>query len=80
MTSEPEYRRVAAEIRDRIRQGRGLTNHQRGRKLPTLETLIKEHSTSYGTLRTVLLVLEAEGWIVRRGGVGVFVREDHPSG
>lgn len=79
--AEPQWRRVAAEIRQRIRDGADLRERdgRDGRWLPTYPELEQQHRTSYGTLRTALLVLEAEGWIDRLPGVGLRVREDHPA-
>jgi DNA-binding GntR family transcriptional regulator len=81
--AEPEWRRVAEEIRQRIREDRDLIvkpykSEQRRwlHSYPQLQTL---HETSYGTLRTALISLEAEGWITRVPGVGLMVREDHPA-
>lgn len=80
--AEPEFRRVAEEIRQRIRDQRDLIVRQyRGRPVPSLpsyDELIEQHETSYGTLRTALIALESEGWINRVGGIGLLVREDHP--
>jgi DNA-binding GntR family transcriptional regulator len=81
--AEPEWRRVAEELRQRIRDRRDLTVRQhRGRSAPSLpnyEDLQEQHDTSYGTLRTALILLESEGWIDRVGGVGLLIREDHPA-
>lgn len=78
--AQPEWRRVAAEIRQRIRDGRDLRVDDQGRRwLPPYDPLQKQHGTSYGTLRQVLLVLEAERWIIRRPGVGLMVHPDHPA-
>jgi DNA-binding GntR family transcriptional regulator len=79
--AEPEWRRVAAEIRQKIRDDDRtyLTVRPNGDlRLPTYPKLIERHATSYGTLRTALIALEAEGWIDRRPGVGLLVRDDHP--
>lgn len=76
--AEPEWRRVAEEIRQRIRDDNVIVKEDGGRRLPKYDDLQVEHGTSYGTLRTVLISLEAEGWIVRRPGVEISVREDHP--
>lgn len=81
---EPQWLRVAAEIRDRIRSNASLTvrtdaSGVETRWLPPYPDLQDQHRTSYGTLRTVLIRLEAEGWIERRPGVGLLVREDHPT-
>lgn len=76
--AEPEWRRVAEEIRQRIRDDRVIVKDDGTRKLPKYPHLQAEHHTSYGTVRSVLMVLEAEGWIIRRPGVEISVREDHP--
>lgn len=67
----PKYERVAAAIRDQIRSGQ----LKPGAQLPTTQGLIKEHGVSYGSVRTALLILKAEGLIEGRQGEGVFVRE-----
>lgn len=79
--AEPEWRRVAAEIRQKIRDDDRTyltVRPDKTRRLPTYPQLIQRHQTSYGTLRTALISLEGEGWITRRGGVGLLVRDDHP--
>lgn len=80
--SAPDYRqkwrRVADEIRQRIRDGDAATASDGSRRLPTYAQLMEQHDAGYGTLRTVLIVLEAEGWITRRPGKDLMVREDHP--
>lgn len=77
--AEPEWRRVAEEIRQRIRDGNVIVKDDGSRRLPKYGDLQAEHSTKYGTVRTALLVLEAEGWIIRRPGVEIAVRDDHPA-
>lgn len=78
--TEPEWRRVAAEIRQRIRDRRDLHDKpgRDGLWLPAYPDMLEQHATSYGTYRSVLLVLEAERWVDRVPGVGVRVREGHP--
>lgn len=67
----PKYERVASAIRDQIRSGQ----LKPGDQLPTTQGLIEEHGVSYGSVRTALLILKAEGLIEGRQGEGVFVRE-----
>lgn len=80
MLAEPQWLRVAEEIRQRIRDGRVVESEaiKGGYRLPRYPELMAEHHAGYGTLRTVLLVLEAEGWIIRRPGVEISTRADHP--
>lgn len=68
MTSK--YERVAAAIRDQIRAG----VLKPGDQLPTTQQLIDEHEVSYGSIRTALLILKAEGLIEGRPGEGVYVK------
>lgn len=81
--AELQWRRVAEEIRQRIRDDDNLTvradaDGTEQRWLPPYPDLQEQHRTSYGTLRTVLIRLELEGWIDRHPGVGLMVRADHP--
>lgn len=46
-----------------------------GEKLPSEETLCSEHTVSRTTLRRALDILEAEGRVIRRHGVGTFAAE-----
>jgi GntR family transcriptional regulator len=75
---EPDYKRIAEHLRQRIRAGEVVVAPDGSLRLPSYERLIEEYGTSYGTIRTVLMVLEAEGWIARKQGVAIFVRPDHP--
>jgi DNA-binding GntR family transcriptional regulator len=67
----PKYERVATAIRDQIRSG----DMKPGDQLPTTQQLISVYGVSYGSVRTALLILKAEGLIEGRQGEGVFVRE-----
>jgi DNA-binding GntR family transcriptional regulator len=77
--AEPEWRRVAAEIRQRIRDGRTVDNGDGTRRLPRYDELLAEHHTTYGTLRSALLVLESERWIIRRPGKDLQVHPNAPA-
>ena len=67
----PKYERVASAIREQIRAG----ELKAGDQLPTTQGLIETYGVSYGSVRTALLILKAEGLIEGRQGEGVFVRE-----
>ncbi|WP_326551465.1 winged helix-turn-helix domain-containing protein [Micromonospora sp. NBC_01813] len=69
--SMPKYERVASAIRDQIQSG----ELRPGDQLPTTQGLIDYYGVSYGSVRTALLILKAEGLIEGRQGEGVFVRE-----
>jgi GntR family transcriptional regulator len=69
--SMPKYERVASAIRDQIQSG----ELRAGDQLPTTQGLIDHYGVSYGSVRTALLILKAEGLIEGRQGEGVFVRE-----
>jgi len=69
------WERLAEHIRSEIRAGR----LKPGDLLPSYRQLGEDHQVSYATVRTALTVLRTEGWIVGEIGVGVRVREDHPS-
>ncbi|WP_229399753.1 FadR/GntR family transcriptional regulator [Micromonospora okii] len=66
----PKYEQVASAIREQIRSG----VLKPGDQLPTTQGLIEQYSVSYGSVRTALLILKAEGLIEGRQGEGVFVR------
>lgn len=74
----PRWERVAEAIRTQIRTGTGLDERADGRYLSSYPRLIEQHQVSYGTIRTAILQLKAEGWIEGDPGVGLRVREDHP--
>jgi GntR family transcriptional regulator len=66
----PKYEQVASAIREQIRAGK----LKPGDQLPTTQGLIETYGVSYGSVRTALLILKAEGLIEGRQGEGVFVR------
>ena len=65
----PKYERVASAIREQIRSGK----LQPGARLPTTRQLEEHYEVSYGSVRTALMILKAEGLIVGRPGEGVYV-------
>ncbi|QDY06563.1 MULTISPECIES: FadR/GntR family transcriptional regulator [unclassified Micromonospora] len=67
----PKYEQVASAIRDQIRAGKLIPGDQ----LPTTKGLIETYGVSYGSVRTALLILKAEGLIEGRQGEGVYVRD-----
>jgi DNA-binding GntR family transcriptional regulator len=73
-----KWERVADAIRQQIRDNTGLTEREDGRYLPSYPQLIDQHNVSYSTVRMVIAVLKAEGWIEGEQGIGLRVREDHP--
>lgn len=62
-------RRVANALREAIRDG----SRAIGERLPMETVLAEQLGVSRATLREGLRILESEGLIVRRGGVGTFV-------
>jgi GntR family transcriptional regulator len=65
------YGRVASHIRERILSGRYVP----GRRLPAEEALAKELGVSRPTVRSALALLNDEGVISTRRGVGSFVSQ-----
>ena len=47
-----------------------------GSRIPTIEELHEQHEVSHGTVRKAMELLENEGLISRKAGLGTFVRED----
>lgn len=72
------WERVAEALREQIRGGHGLVLRSDGLYLPSYSQLQETYEVSYGTIRTALLLLRAQGWIEGEQGVGVRVRPDHP--
>ncbi len=69
--SRPLYILVKEEIDDRIING----TYQPGERLPSEAKLAEEFGVSRATLREALRVLEKEGKVNRRQGVGTFITE-----
>ncbi|MEU3452950.1 winged helix-turn-helix domain-containing protein [Micromonospora sp. NPDC006766] len=69
--NRPKYEQVASAIRDQIEAG----TLKPGDQLPTTQGLIEMYGVSYGSVRTALLILKAEGLIEGRQGEGVYVRK-----
>lgn len=67
----PLYRDVAARLRARIVSG----DLPPGAKLPTEPELVAAHQVSLNTVRQAIAVLRAEGLVVSRAPVGIYVRE-----
>lgn len=68
--------RVAEEIRQDIRKGR----LEPGGKLPTHRDMVAKYEIAVTTVQKVLKQLEAEGWVVARPSIGVFVSGSIPAG
>jgi GntR family transcriptional regulator/MocR family aminotransferase len=67
----PRYRKVYRQIRDAILDRR----LQAGERLPSTRTFASESAIARKTAEEAYAQLEAEGFIVRRGGSGSFVAE-----
>lgn len=65
-----KYERVAEAIREQIRTGR----LKPGDQLPSIAQLKELHGVSYGSIRSAMLILKAEGLVEGRPGEGVYVR------
>jgi GntR family transcriptional regulator len=70
------YAQIGNVMRQRIRSGRWPA----GRQIPTLDALEREFAVARVTLRQALSLLEAEGLIWRRRGLGTFVTERAAAG
>lgn len=57
-------------LRERIRSG----ELQPDNKLPSINQLCAQYDVAASTVRGVMLVLKAEGWVEGRPGQGVYVR------
>lgn len=67
--SAPKYVRVADAIRERIRAGR----LKPGDRLPSTKQLEEEFGVSYGSIRSAMLILKAEGLVRGQPGEAVYV-------
>ncbi|UFQ16872.1 MULTISPECIES: GntR family transcriptional regulator [Streptomyces] len=65
------YEKIADDLREQIRAGR----YAPGDRLPSEADLIKSSGRSGPTVQQALRVLQAEGLIEKRHGVGTFVRQ-----
>lgn len=72
--AEPEYARIAADLRDRIASG----EYAPGARLPTLPQLCDRYGVSETTVRNALGVLRGEGLIQSRARAGTVVRGRPP--
>jgi DNA-binding GntR family transcriptional regulator len=70
-SSTPSYVQVAEYLRLQILAG----NYLPGSRIPAEAELIRQSKLSRVTVRKGLGLLEAGGWIVRKQGLGAFVRE-----
>lgn len=64
-----KYEMIADALRRRIASGEFTDG-----RLPSTSELRKEFSVSYGSVRTAILILKAEGVVYGRQGEGVFVK------
>lgn len=69
-----KYDRIAADLRRRTQAG----EFPPGKRLPAETALMDQYQVSLVTLRRAIDLLEAEGLVERRHGVGNFVREPRP--
>ena len=67
----PLFRRIAERFRSGILRG----DYVVGDRLPSVRRLAIDEGVNPNTAQSAYDLLEAEGWIVRCAGVGVFVRE-----
>lgn len=65
------YRQIADQIIRLIEAG----EYKPGQRLPAERLLAVQLSVSRPSVREALIALEVEGWVVIRGGTGVFVQE-----
>jgi DNA-binding GntR family transcriptional regulator len=70
----PDYQRVAADIRQSIKDGR----LKPGDKLPTRRELIAQYGVSGQVIDSAMLVLKAEGWVRGHQGRGTYVADPLP--
>jgi GntR family transcriptional regulator len=70
----PDYRRVAEDIRQTIRDGRLAP----GAKLPVRRELVVQYGVSSITIDNAMLILKAEGWVRGHQGRGTYVADNPP--
>lgn len=69
-TAQPAYRRVAADLRQKITEG----TYAPGVALPSERALTETYGVSRPTIRDALALLRSEGVVIAEHGRGVFVR------
>ncbi|PQO34353.1 GntR family transcriptional regulator [Bremerella cremea] len=69
----PIFRQIADQIRGRIRSG----VHRPGESLPSLRQLALDIKVNPNTIQRAYELLEREGMIESRRGVGIFVAEEN---
>ncbi|MFI2757851.1 GntR family transcriptional regulator [Streptomyces echinatus] len=72
--AQPEYMRIAAELRRRITSG----EFGPGEQIPTLPALAQHYEVSETTIRNALALLRNEGLIETRARAGTRVRQTPP--
>jgi len=68
---KPDYRRVADDLREQIKDGRLAP----GAKLPTKREMCAHYGVSSQTIESAMLVLKTEGLLDGRQGKGVYVAQ-----
>ena len=71
---EPSYVQLAAQLRDRVRDGR----YAPGDPLPSITQLTGETGLSVQTVRRAIAVLADERWVVVVPGRGTYAAEKRP--
>lgn len=74
MVTKHTYQKIAAEIRDRIRNG----DLQPGDHIPSLPAIREQYRVSYVTAQSAVALLKAWGLVEGRQGLGTVVREARP--
>jgi GntR family transcriptional regulator len=72
---EPSYAQLAAQLRDRIRDGRIAP----GAALPSITQLTGETGLSVQTVRRGIAILAGEGYVVIVPGRGTYAAETLPA-
>jgi DNA-binding FadR family transcriptional regulator len=81
IVGEPGYKHLARLLREDITSGRLVV----GDKIPSTTRLMKDHRVSITVVRSAIALLQQEGLLVGRTGMGVFVTatpaqiEDQPA-
>jgi DNA-binding GntR family transcriptional regulator len=70
----PPYRRVAEDLKAKIRAGELLP----GEQVPSMARLAEEYGIARGTARRVLVTLKDEGFVYITPGWGTFVVDSPP--